>query len=76
MMIHTRFKNPVAWETYKLHIREGRIFAPIGKNFRTFCGQTLKARGRRVPFKQGPAKERTFLDGLRGPELAPAAVVA
>jgi len=72
MMIHCRFKNPQAWETYKMHIREGKIFVPIGSNFQTFCGQTLKARGRHVRFKQGPVKASTFLDDLRSPERPPA----
>ena len=64
MMIHCRFKNPEAWETYKLHIRQGRIFVPIS-NFAVFCGQTLNAQGRNVAFKQGLAKAHTLLDDLR-----------
>ncbi|MFZ3327742.1 MAG: hypothetical protein WA231_18480 [Methylocella sp.] len=64
MMIHCRFKNPEAWTAYKLHLRDGRIFAPIGRNYWLFCQQTLDAKGDGVPFKQGPAKGRTFLDDL------------
>jgi hypothetical protein len=67
MMIHCRFKAPEAWETYKLHIRQGRILVPIS-NFQVFCGQTLKAKGRNVPFKQGPVREHTLLDDLKMPE--------
>jgi hypothetical protein len=69
LMIHCRFKAPEAWETYKLHIRQGRIFVPIS-NFQVFCGQTLSAKGRNVPFKQGPVRERTLLDDLQMPPAA------
>lgn len=64
MAVHTRFKNPEAWATYKQHLREGRIFVPI-TSFQAFCGQTLNAKGRGVKFKQGPARERTILDDLQ-----------
>lgn len=70
MMVHCRFNAVQAWETYKLHIRQGRIFVPIN-NFQVFCGQTLTAMGRNVAFKQGPVRERTLLDDLQMP--APAA---
>lgn len=63
LMIHCRFKNPEAWAIYKQHIREGRIFVPVN-GFKAFCGQTLNAKGRNVPFKQGPARPHTLLDGL------------
>ena len=65
MMIHNRFKNPEAWTIYKQHIRQGRIFRPIGRNFHAFCGETLRAMGRGVAFKQGPARERTLLDDIQ-----------
>jgi hypothetical protein len=63
LTIHTRFKNPEAWAIYKQHIREGRIFEPV-RGFQAFCGQTLNAKGRSVPYKQGPTRERTILDDL------------
>ena len=63
-------QEPAAWETYKLHVRQGRIIVPIGNNFQAFSGQTLKARGRHVAFTQGPVKERTFLDDLHTPAPA------
>jgi len=65
MALHCRFKNLEAWETYKQHIRDGRIFRPIGRNFPVFCGETLRAMGRNVAFKQGPGRDRTLLDDLR-----------
>ena len=65
MMIHCRFKNAEAWETYKSHIRLGHIFAPVGRNFPAFCAQPLTGKCRNVPFKQGPFREHTFLDDLR-----------
>jgi hypothetical protein len=68
MMIHCRFKNAEAWETYKAHLREGRVFAPIGRNFWLFRRQTLDAKGEDVRFKQGPVKASTFLDDLGGGE--------
>lgn len=64
MMIHCRFKAPQAWDTYKRHIRDGRIFVPVS-NFKVFCAQTLTAMGRNVAFTQGPPRERTFLDELQ-----------
>lgn len=70
MMIHCRFKNPEAWETYKAHLREGRVFAPIGRNFWLFRKQTLDAKGIGVLFKQGPAKASTFLDAMTSPTAA------
>jgi hypothetical protein len=64
MAIHCRFKNSEAWSVYKAHVREGRIFAPIGRNFALFCQQTLKRKGVGVAFKHGPARGRTILDNL------------
>ena len=64
MAIHTREKNPEAWAIYKTHVARGRIFQPIGKNFRRFCIETLERRGKGVPFKQGPVRVRTLLDEL------------
>jgi hypothetical protein len=34
MAIHTRFNNPEAWTAYKTAVALGRIYQPIGKNFR------------------------------------------
>ena len=65
MMIHCKFKNAAAWETYKRHLHEGRIFLPIGRNFHAFCKQSLAAMGHKVPFKQGPTRNHIFLDDLR-----------
>ena len=64
MMIHCRFKNPQAWVAYKQHVREGRIFVPIGRSFPLFCQQSLNAKGDNVPFTQGSMRERTLLDDL------------
>lgn len=63
MILHCRFNAREAWETYKLHMREGRTFVPAN-NFRAFCGQTLSAKGRTVAFTQGQTRERTLLDDL------------
>ena len=38
-----RFKNPEAWEVYKVHVREGRAYQPIGRNYLVFVRQTLAA---------------------------------
>lgn len=65
MAIHNRFKHPEAWAIYKRHIREGRIFHPIGKNFPRFAAETLRRKGEDVPYLQRPARERTLLDELR-----------
>jgi hypothetical protein len=65
MAIHTRCRNPEAWATYRLHVALGRIFHPIGKNFRRFAVENLRNRLKDVPFKQGPVRVRTFLDDLR-----------
>jgi hypothetical protein len=70
MMIHCRFKNPKAWEVYKLDVGLGKVFAPIGRNFWLFRKQTLDAKGIGVRFEQGPAKASTFLDGLADGEPA------
>ncbi len=70
MMIHCRFKNPEAWETYKQHLREGRTFA-VPPNFYTFCAETLRRRGRGVAFTQNPPRECTWLDDLLMPPPAP-----
>ena len=64
MAIHTRFNNREAWEDYKLLISIGRIFHPIGKNFRRFAAENLERKGERVLFKQGPVRVRTLLDEL------------
>jgi hypothetical protein len=64
MAIHTRFNNREAWEAYKHHVALGRIFHPIGKNFRRFCIETLERKGAGVPFKQRPVRIRTLLDDL------------
>ena len=64
MAIHTRFDNGEAWEAYKLLIAAGRIFHPIGKNFRRFCIETVKRKGVGVPFKQGSYRGFTLLDEL------------
>ena len=64
MAIHTREKNPEAWTAYKRHVALGRIFHPIGKNFRRFCRETLQRKGAGVPFTQGPLRGRTLLDKL------------
>jgi hypothetical protein len=65
MAIHNRFKNPEAWTAYKHHVALGRIFYPIGKNFRRFAAENLRRRGDGVPFKQGPVRVRTLLDELK-----------
>jgi hypothetical protein len=65
MAIHTRFNNPEAWEAYKLLISIGRIFHPIGKNFRRFAVENLRRKLRNVPYKTRPTPVRTFLDDLR-----------
>jgi hypothetical protein len=64
MMIHCRFKNQTAWDIYRRHIREGRIFQPIGRNFSAFCAQTLTKKGEGVPFEHGRARKRTLLDDI------------
>jgi len=64
MVIHTRGKDPEAWATYKHHVALGRIFHPIGKNFRRFVAENLRSRLKDVPFKQGPVRVRTLLDEL------------
>jgi hypothetical protein len=64
MAIHTRFTNREAWEAYKLLISIGRIFDPIGKNFRRFVAENLRKKLKDVPFKQGPVRMRTPLDEL------------
>jgi hypothetical protein len=64
MAIHTRQENPEAWIAYRKHVALGRIFHPIGKNFLTFCRETLERKGAGAPFKQGPARVRTLLDDL------------
>jgi hypothetical protein len=69
MAIHTREKNPEAWTAYKHHVAIGRIFYPIGKNFQRFCAETLRRKGERVPFKQGPVRVRTLLDDLRSSSM-------
>jgi hypothetical protein len=65
MAIHTRFNNREAWEAYKHHVALGRIFHPIGKNFRRFSAENLRSKGAGVPFKQGPVRGFTVLDELR-----------
>ena len=60
--------GPLRWA----HLREGRVFAPIGKNYWLFRKQTLDAKGIGVRFKQGPAKASTFLDDLADGEPAEA----
>jgi hypothetical protein len=64
MTIYTREKNPEAWAAYKNAVALGRIFHPIGKNFRRFCIEALERRGKNVPFKQGPLPMHTLLDDL------------
>jgi hypothetical protein len=64
MMIHCRFKNPEAWDAYKRDLRAGQIFAPIKRGFHTFLLQTIAGMGCGVEFRQGPRKDRTFLDDL------------
>jgi hypothetical protein len=64
LMIHCRFKNPEAWENYKRHMHQGRIFVPIGRNFWLFWRQTLKQHGEGVPFRQGSPRAHTLLDDL------------
>lgn len=64
MMIHCRFKNPVAWHIYKQHIREGRIFAPIGSNFALFASQSLNQKGQNVPYTQAAPRNITVLDEI------------
>jgi hypothetical protein len=64
MMIHCRFKNPEAWDTYKRDIRAGWIFIPIGRDFHTFLRQTIADMGRGVMGRQTLPKDRTFLDDL------------
>jgi hypothetical protein len=64
MAIHTREKNPEAWTAYKTHVAVGRIFHPIGKNFRRFASENLRRKLQGVPFKQGPVRVRTLLDDL------------
>jgi hypothetical protein len=63
-MLHNRFKNPAAWAAYKTHVALGRIFHPIGKNFRRFCIESLQRKGEGVPFSQGPHRGLTLLDEL------------
>jgi hypothetical protein len=43
----------------------GRIFHPIGENFRRFAVETLERKGADVPFKQNAVHVRTLLDDLR-----------
>ena len=62
--LHCRHKNPAAWEAYKRHVRQGRIYTPIGRNYVIFCRQTLDHKGEGVPFKQEPVRPRTLLDDL------------
>jgi hypothetical protein len=64
MMIHCRFNNPEAWQAYTDAVRAGRIFEPIGRNFRRFCAQTLTRRGEGVRYLERPARERTLLDDI------------
>lgn len=64
MMIHCRFKNPEAWQIYKQHIREGRIFEPIGSNFALFARQSLNLKGQNVSFRQGTPQDLTVLDEI------------
>jgi hypothetical protein len=64
MAVHTRFNNREAWEAYKHHVALGRIFYPIGKNFRRFAAENLRSRLKDVPFKQGPVRVRTLMDEL------------
>jgi hypothetical protein len=65
MMIHCRFKHPQAWKTYRRHIREGRIFHVIGRNFQAFCAETLRKMGRDVLYLPRSARERTLLDDIQ-----------
>ena len=64
MAIHCRLKNPEAWTIYKHHVAMGRIFHPIGKNFRRFAAENLTRKLKDVPFTQGPVCVRTLLDEL------------
>jgi hypothetical protein len=66
MMIHNRFKNHKAWETYKRQIRSGLIFYPI-TSFNVFCGETLRAMGRNIACRQ-VEPHITFLDKLSDSE--------
>jgi hypothetical protein len=65
MAIHTRFNNREAWAAYKRHVAMGRIFHPIGKNFRRFASENLHRKLKDVPHKTRPAPVRTLLDDLR-----------
>ena len=65
MMIHCRFKNPEAWAAYKEHLHQGRIFKPIGRSFRAFCGQTLIGKDRNTPLRKGPVRSHILLDDLQ-----------
>jgi hypothetical protein len=65
MTIHTRFNNPEAWHAYKTAVALGRIFHPIGKNFRRFAAENLHRKLKDVPYKTRPAPVRTLLDDLR-----------
>jgi hypothetical protein len=63
--VHSRFKHAEAWSIYRRHVREGKVFAPIGRNYLVFVRQTLDAKGRGVAFRQREPKELTVLDDLK-----------
>jgi hypothetical protein len=63
-MIHNRFRHAEAWANYRQHVREGRVFAPCGRNYPVFVRQTLTARGAGVAFRQDVPKRSTLLDDI------------
>lgn len=64
MMLHCRFKNREAWEVYKAHIREGRVFAPLRtRNFYAVLAH-IRTMGAAVPYRQREPEAWTFLDTL------------
>lgn len=64
MAVHCRFRNNEAWQTYKDHVREGRIYEPIWNNFPLFTRQTLNEKGQNAPYRQGAPRPLTVLDEI------------
>ena len=64
MAVHCRFRNNQAWQIYKKHVREGRIYGPIRNNFPLFVRETLELKGENVSFTQGQPRETTVLDEI------------
>lgn len=65
MMVHCRFKNPRAWELYKLQLRNGVTFAALmTRNFPRFSVDHLQRFGHGVAQVRGEPRGATFLDSL------------